>query len=111
VATVTAYLASPAVPRGSTLFATAMELYARHGGSSEGPCNVCGTRRCPVRPNAASVILAAGINPRHYDPPTRWGGVTARFTDGCERPMSRCTAGAGRTTGTEIWACERGRQR
>jgi hypothetical protein len=55
----------------SDLFATAVEHYTRHGVNNQGVCLLCGTGLCHVRPHAASVILAAGVNPRRYDPPPR----------------------------------------
>jgi hypothetical protein len=41
-------------------------------------CAVCREPGCPVRHHAAQVIAAAGVDPRHYDPPPRRPLAVAR---------------------------------
>jgi hypothetical protein len=53
---------------GSAVHLTAVELYARHYGDAVGLCVRCGERSpCSTRAHAASVIAAAGEDPRWYD--------------------------------------------
>jgi hypothetical protein len=58
-----------AVHPDSVLFLTAVEHYIRHHVSEHGICPSCETRNCPIQAHAASVIPAAGVNPKRYDPP------------------------------------------
>ncbi len=54
--------------RESLTFAVAVSVYQRHPGTGTGVCAGCGQRApCPARRNAASVIVAAGDDPRRYD--------------------------------------------
>ncbi|QOC90311.1 hypothetical protein [Micromonospora craniellae] len=53
---------------GTPMHVTAVELYQGHHGDAAGACVRCGERvPCPVRKHAASVIAAAGEDPRWYD--------------------------------------------
>lgn len=53
--------------RGTLTHSTAVELYQGHHGDA-GACVRCGERApCPARSHAASVIAAAGEDPRRYD--------------------------------------------
>lgn len=66
----------PVIPclRGSLTHRLAVEVYRRHHDAGTGVCLVCGYRTpCLVRRHAASVILAAGEDPRWYDD-SRGGG-------------------------------------
>jgi hypothetical protein len=51
----------------SAVFGLAVDLYIRHVPNQQGRCN-CGRFRCLIKANAASVIQAAGIDPRIFDP-------------------------------------------
>lgn len=54
--------------RGSLTHQISAELYRRHHDGGNGWCDTCGGRTpCPVRRYAASVIIAAGEDPRSYD--------------------------------------------
>ncbi|WP_431726940.1 hypothetical protein [Verrucosispora sp. TAA-831] len=53
---------------GTPTHVTAVELYQGHHGDAAGACVRCGERApCPAREHAASVIAAAGEDPRWYD--------------------------------------------
>jgi hypothetical protein len=54
---------------GSDLHKLCIDIYRRHCGAGNGRCAQCGNRiPCPPRQHAASVIVAAGEDPRSYDP-------------------------------------------
>lgn len=53
---------------GSHTYRLAVEVYQRHHDAGTGVCLVCSHRApCLPRRHAASVILAAGVDPRRYD--------------------------------------------
>lgn len=53
---------------GSPLHVTAVALYGKHYSDAIGLCVRCGERSpCSTRTHAASVITAAGDDPRRYD--------------------------------------------
>jgi hypothetical protein len=57
---------------GSHTFRLAVEVYQRHHDAGTGACLACGHRApCLPRRHAASVILAAGVDPRGYDASSR----------------------------------------
>jgi len=79
---------------GTPTHRTAVELYQGHHGDATGACVRCGERApCPVHSHAASVITAAGEDPRWYDgrlttaPPTPASGP--RQPGGDERPTAQ----------------------
>jgi hypothetical protein len=56
---------------GSPVHMTAVALYGKHYGDVVGLCVRCGERSpCSTRAHAASVITAAGDDPRRYDQQT-----------------------------------------
>ncbi|MDG4798821.1 hypothetical protein [Micromonospora sp. WMMD1082] len=79
---------------GTPTHVMAVELYQGHHGDATGACVRCGERApCPVRSHAASVITAAGEDPRWYDgrltaaPPTPTPGLRQPGAD--ERPTAQ----------------------
>ena len=53
---------------GSDVHRLCVEVYLRHHDAGTGACAQCGCpARCPTRLHAASVIVAAGEDPRWYD--------------------------------------------
>jgi hypothetical protein len=53
---------------GSPTHRLSVEVYQRHHDAGNGVCVVCGYRTpCLARRHAASIILAAGEDPRWYD--------------------------------------------
>jgi hypothetical protein len=62
----------PLVHETSAVFRLAVEQYIRHTPAAYADrCSACRVRNCPVRPRAAEVIHAAGVDPGRYDPPPR----------------------------------------
>jgi len=97
--------------QGSLTHRLSTEVYQRHHDIGTGICAVCGQRTpCPARRHAASVILAAGEDPRRYDaqPYQGGGGQEWPHTGGDSLPYSgyRVT-GRARPPGSEGFFYER----